>query len=242
MEFKTNAIMLRSIDYKDNDKLLTLFTPTRGKVVTGIRGVKKPKAKLAFCAQPFAFCEYVLAEKNGRYTVTSAYLYDGFYGLRTDIERYYSACAVLEICNALLMEEESAEGTFIACVEALKALSMTSDDSAEILLTFALRALFEAGYPVNLDGCGLCGADVSQTPYFDFELGTFTCSNCTQGERASRSTYEVLRKCDGLEYDEDKSLDGKKRALRLIKVYLSAKTEEDYPCFGEFLRLYDQAL
>jgi DNA repair protein RecO (recombination protein O) len=239
MEFKTNAIMLRAVDYKENDKILTLFTPTRGKVVTGIRGVKKPKAKLAFCAQPFSFCEYVLAEKNGRYTVTSAYLYDGFYGLRTDITRYYAACATLEICNALLMEEESAESTFIACVETLKSLSMTEDDSAEILLTFALRALFEAGYPINLDGCGICGESIKDTLYFDFELGTFTCSNCMQGERASRSTYEVLRKCDGLEYDEDKSLDGKKRALRLVKVYLSAKTEEDYPCFGEFIRLYE---
>ena len=239
MEFKTNAIMLRALDYKENDKLLTLFTPTRGKVVAGIRGVKKPKAKLAFCAQPFAFCEYVLAEKNGRYTVTSAYLYDGFYGLRTDITRYYCACAVLEICNALLMEEETAEGTFIACVEALKSLSMTDEDSAEILLTFSLRALFEAGYPVNLDGCGICGEELGETPYFDFELGTFTCSNCMQGERASCSTYQVLRKCEGLEYDERKDVDGRKRALRLTKVYLSQKTEEDYPCFGEFLRLYE---
>ena len=83
----------------------------------------------------------MLAEKNGRYTVTSAYLYDGFYGLRTDIVRYYAACAVLEICDALLMEEESAEGMFIACVETLKLLSMTDDDCAEILLTFSLRAL-----------------------------------------------------------------------------------------------------
>ena len=60
-----------------------------------------------------------------------------------------------------------------------------------------------------------------------------------QGVRASRSTYEVLRKCEGLEYDETNLEDGRKRALRLVKVYLSQKTEEDYPCFGEFLRLYE---
>ena len=181
----------------------------------------------------------MLAEKGGRFTVTAAYLYDGFYGLRTDITRYYAACVVLEICDALLMEEQTAESTFIACVEALKALSMTEEDAAECLLTFALRALAESGYPVDLDGCGICGNNLGDAPYFDFELGAFTCSDCMQGVRASRSTYEALRKCEGLECDESKSADGRKRALRLVRVYLSEKTEEEYPCFGEFIRLYE---
>lgn len=239
MEFKTDAIVIKSVDYKENDKLLTLFTPSRGKVVTGIRGVRKPKSKLNFAAQPFCFAEYVLAEKNGRYTVTSAYLYDGFFALRTDIVRYYAACATMEICNALLMEEERQDGTFIACVECLKSLSLTDQEPAECLLTFALQALRESGYPVDLDGCGICGAEIFETPYFDFEFGFFTCKSCAQGERASRSTYELLKKCEGLEYAEDKTEGGHKRALRLIKAYLMQKTEEEYPCFGEFLRLYE---
>lgn len=239
MEFKTDAIVLRAIDYKESDKLLTLFTPSRGKVTAGIRGVRKPKAKLNFAAQPFCFAEYVLAEKAGRYTVTSVYLYDGFYPLRTDIVRYYAACAALEICDALLMEEEECEGTFIAAVECLKTLALTENDPAECLLTFALHALREGGYPVDLDGCGICGADVGETPYFEFEFGFFTCKSCAQGERASRSTYQLLRKCEGLEYAEDETAGGAKRALRLVKAYLSQKTEEEYPCFGEFLRLYE---
>lgn len=239
MEYKTDAIVIRSIDYKENDKLLTLFTPSRGKLTAGIRGVRKPKAKLNFAAQPFCFAEYVLAERAGRYTVTSAYLYDGFFPLRTDIVRYYAGCATLEICNALLMEEEGNEGTFIATVECLKALSLSEEDPAECLLTFVLHALREGGYPVDLDGCGVCGEDVGETPCFEFEFGFFTCKECGQGERASRSTYEVLRKCAGLTYAEEKTDGGRKRALRLIKAYLSQKTEEEYPCFGEFIRLYE---
>lgn len=90
MDFKTDALVIRASEYKDNDKLLTLFSPERGKLTAGIKGVKKPNAKLSFAAQPFAFSEYVLAEKNGRYTVMNAYLYDGFYPLRTDILRYYA--------------------------------------------------------------------------------------------------------------------------------------------------------
>ncbi len=239
MEFKTDALVLRATDYRENDRLLTLFTPSRGKLTAGIRGVRKPKAKLAFAAQPFCFAEYVLAERGGRYTVTAAYLYDGFFPLRTDIVRYYAACSVLETSDALLVEDGGCEPMFVAAVEALKNLSLTDEDPVEILLSFALSALHESGYMLDLDGCGICGGDVGDKPYFDFSAGCFTCGNCASGVRASRSTYELLRKCAGLTYAEEGIAGGGKRALRLIRRYLAEKTEEEYPCFGEFIRLYE---
>lgn len=239
MELKTDALVLRATDYRENDRLLTLFTPSRGKLTAGIRGVRKPKAKLSFAAQPFCFAEYVLAEKGGRYTVTSAYLYDGFFPLRADIVRYYAACAVLEASDALLVEDGGCEPMFVAAVEALKNLSLTEGDAAEILLSFSLAALRESGYMIDLDGCGVCGGDPGERPYFDFAAGCFTCASCASGTRASRATYELLRKCAGLDYDEEGIADGRKRALRLIRTYLAEKTEEEYPCFGEFIRLYE---
>ena len=93
MEIKTEGIVLQSMDYKDNDKLLTLFSPTLGKILVGARGVKKPKAKLSFAVQPFCFAEYILAEKGGRYTLTGAYQYESFFSLRLDIVRFYAAIA-----------------------------------------------------------------------------------------------------------------------------------------------------
>ena len=239
MDFKTDALVLRAADYKENDKLLTLFTPSRGKLTAGIRGVRKPKAKLSFAAQPFCFAEYVLAEKGGRYTVISAYLYDGFFPLRSDIVRYYAACAVLEIADSLLMEDGESQALFIAAVEALKNFSLTDGDAGEILLSFAITALHESGYMLDLDGCGVCGGEVKGSVFFDFAAGYFTCASCALGVRASEATYEVLRKCAGLTYDEEKIQGGQKRALRLIRTYLAEKTEEEYPCFGEFIRLYE---
>lgn len=239
MELKTDALVLRTADYKENDKLLTLFTPSRGKLTAGIRGVRKPKAKLSFAAQPFCFAEYILAEKGGRYTVTNAYLYDGFYPLRTDIVRYYAACTLAEVCDALLVEDGESEPMFIAAVEGLKNLSLTDGDAAEVLLGFCLTALYESGYMLDLDGCGICGGEVKGEAYFDFPAGYFTCPSCASGVRASESTYHTLRKCAGLMYAEEKTRGGRKRALRLMKTYLVEKTEEEYPCFGEFIRLYE---
>ena len=238
MEYKTEAIVLKALDYKESDRLLTLFTPDKGKITAGIKGVRKQKSKLNFAAQPFAFCEYVFAERGGRYTVTGAYLHDGFFGLRTDITKYYAACAVTEILDKILVEEGESKALFIAAAETLSALSNGEGDVAEPFLSFCTTALFEAGYMLDLDGCGVCGGEIGETAYFDFETGSFCCAACGKGVRASRSTYHALREAAGLSFDENKTLGGKKRALRLIKAYLSDKTEGDYPCFSELIRLY----
>jgi len=241
MEVKTDAIVLKSIDYKDNDKLLTLFSPTLGRITAGIRGVKKPKAKLAFSAQPFCFSEYVLAEKAGRYTVVSAYMHESFYALRTDVERFYAACAASEACDRILVENEAWEGTFVALIECLKTLAFTDVDPAEALVGFFLSALYECGYPIDLGYLEECDGEIGERLYFDFADGRFSSKErCVQGERASICTYHVLRKCAGLDFDETALSGGRKRALRLLKAYLTQKTETNFENLGEFIRLYEE--
>ena len=241
MEIKTEAIVLQAIDYKDNDKLLTLFSPSLGRITAGIRGVKKPKAKLAFSAQPFCFAEYILAEKGGRYTVTNAYLHESFFSLRCDIVRFYAACAMAETCLTILYENEDYEGLFVALIEGLKSLALTDDDPAEAVAAFAIVALRESGYPLDLGFLEECEGDIGDKLWFDFADGKFTTfDRCTQGERASVSTYHTLRKCAGLAYREDALSGGRKRALRLIRAYLSEKTESKLDNLGELIRLYEE--
>ena len=241
MEIKTEAIVLQAMDYKDNDKLLTLFSPTLGKLTAGIRGVKKPKAKLSFAAQPFCFAEYILAEKGGRYTVTNAYLHESFFEIRSDITRFYAACAAAEICRELSTENENHEALFIGFIECLKSLCLAGEDEAEALIAFALVALHESGYPIDLGYLEECNGDIGERLWFDFSDGRFTTfEHCVLGERASVSTYFTLRKCAGLTYEESKIAGGNKRALRLIKAFLTEKTEARFDGVGDFIRLYGE--
>ncbi len=241
MEVKTEAIVLQTADYQENDKILTLFSPSLGRITVGAKGVKKPKAKLSFAAQPFCFAEYILAEKGGRYTMTGAYLHESFFSLRYDIVRFYAACALAEICLTVLYERESHEGLFIALIEGLKEISLAEEDVAEAVVAFLLTALRESGYPLDLSWAEECDGDIGETLWFDFADGKFsTFDRCERGERASLSTYHVLRKCAGLSYEESATPGGKKRALRLLKAFLVDKTEEKYENFSELIRLYEE--
>ena len=241
MEVKTECIVIQSNDYKDNDKILTLFSPTLGKITAGIKGVKKPKAKLAFAAQPFCFAEYVLAEKGGRYTVTSAYLHESFFELRSDVFRFFAGCSAMETVRELSMENEAYAELFVALIECLKTLCLTSENAEETLISFLLIALRESGYPIDLGYMEECDGDIGERLFFDFSDGRFApFERCVQGERASVSTYHTLRKCAGLTYDSSLTAGGRKKALRLLKVFMQNKTEGKFDTLGEFIRLSDE--
>ena len=238
MEKKINALMLRAVDYGENDKILTLLSAEEGRITAGIKGVKKAGAKLKFAAQPFCFAEYILAVSGGRYTVVQASECESFYELRTDINKYYAACAVCEGAIALTYEGDGGENIFSDCIRALS--DMCRGDEGLALITFLVKALRGSGYGVRLDGCVKCGAELTNAERlrFDMDTGAFTCWDCGAGTGASGVTFNVLRMADGLSYDESGITDdGKKRALRLLKEYLAYKVDARLNSLSEYIRL-----
>ena len=233
MECKTDALLLRSADYGENDRIVTLLTAERGKISATMKGVKKAGAKLNFASQPFCFAEYVLAEKGGRYTVTGASLHDGFFALREDISALYGASCVLQACDLLLYEGMTGGELLVLAVRALGELA--SGQGANALLKFLLGALGLAGYPIEAGSCPVCGSIPAGRMRFDMDRGLFTCFDHSDGVPASETTYLTVRAALGGEDRGD--ADGDLRALRLVGAYFHAKTDAEIRSLGEYLRL-----
>lgn len=232
---KVNALMLRAVDYLENDKILTLLTAENGIITAGIKGVKKAGAKLKFAAQPFCFAEYILAERGGRYTVIQAAECESFYELRLSVEKYYAACAVCETALALFYEGEADAELFGDCVKTLS--SMCGNDEALTLISFLLTILRRAGYGINTGSCAECGANLTGCDKLRFlmDAGCFTCWDCSGGVGVSGVTYSVLSAADG-HGGADITPDGKKRALKLINEYLAYKTDAKCLSLTEFIK------
>lgn len=235
---KVNALMLRAVDYREYDKILTLLTAEYGKISVAIRGVKKAGAKLKFAAQPFCFAEYILAKRGDKYTVTQVSEAESFYELRTDINKFYCACAVCEAACALTYEGDDCSALFYLSIDALT--RMCGGDESLALIKFMLSALGESGYTVGLEHCTECGSPLvsADKMRFDMNAGAFTCWDCGDGIGASGVTYNVLRMAAGKPYDERYiTADGKKRALRLLKEYFTYKTDAKLLSLSEYIRL-----
>ena len=224
MEIKVDALVLRTADYGESDRMLTLFTLQNGKLSAAAKGVRKAKARLNFAAQPFCFGEYVLAQKGERYTVISAFATDAFYGLRMDVGKLYAAASLAGLCDAVLPEGLVNEELFLLAVTALG--EMCEKEETEALISFFLRLLTLSGYMIDLSAC----AD------FDFSGGCFTCEDCARGSRVRESTFQLLRKCAGMEYDPAYILpEAGKRALRLLYLYFTRKTETQVKALSQYI-------
>lgn len=241
---KVNAVVLRTVDYLENDKILTLLTAERGRITAGIKGVKKAGAKLKFAAQPFCFAEYILAERGGRYTVTQASECESFYSIRTDVNKYYAACAVCETAIALTAEGDPDEEFFSLAVRAL--VDMSTGDEAFALVTFLLNALKLSGYGITLtEFCANCGASLKDAEKlrFNMERGTFSCFDCGNGAGVSGVTFATLLAAENGQKSvedgqkSDSGLSGKIRALKLLREYMTYKTDAKCLSLNEYISL-----
>ena len=236
MEIKVDALVLRTADYGESDRMLTLFTLQRGKMSAACKGVRKAGAKLRFAAQPFCFAEYVLAVRGERATVISAANTDGFYGLRDSVEKLYAAASLAGICDAVLFDGIVNGELFLYAVDALRA--MCDGNEAEALITFALRALDLAGYRPDFTVCAECGAPIEGRAYYDVAGGGFYCAECARGAGVGEGTVQLLRKCAGMPFDASAiAPDSPKRALKLLYACFRARAEADVRALADYIAL-----
>lgn len=182
-EEKLNAIVLKAVDYAEADKLLWLYSPERGKFSCIIKGVKKAAAKLKYAAMPFCFGEFLLAEKGGRSIVIGCTMYESFFGLRQDLQRFNCACAALETVQNLEAEcagqNQGQAQVFLLLLHTLQALISDENVPPElILIKFLLEYISLSGYLMSLERCNACLSEAKSVMFLDVAAGTIVCAAC----------------------------------------------------------------
>ena len=117
---KVQGIVLKLTDYKEADKLASIFTLEQGKILAKFTGVKKEKAKLKALAQPFVFAEFNLTNKGNLKQVINATLIDNFYPILTDYNKTICAYIVLDIINSILPQNKAENEIFVLTLNTLK--------------------------------------------------------------------------------------------------------------------------
>lgn len=197
MEEKISAIALKSTDYRENDKLVWLYSAEYGKVCIIAKGVKKAGAKLRFAAEPFCFGEYFLAQKADRFVLAGCSEIESFYDIRSDLGKYYSGSVMLEAMS-LPEEKDANPAMFLLLLKSLQ--SLLSDQNPKIILIkFLLDYLGLSGYRAEMDSCNQCGSENFAKLYIDGALGAFVCPACRTPESrvlipAALSTLRMTQK------------------------------------------------
>ncbi len=199
-QITTNAIVLRRADYRDNDRMLTLFSPTLGRIDALCRGCRRQKSPLMAASELFCAGEYVLYASGEHVTVVSCQVTDTYYGLRADYERLSHGMYALELCAAAVQPDQENERLFLLLLRSLAHLCYGSVPPRRVTAVFLMGLVSLLGFRPQVARCARCSEAVlpSKAPEgapvasFDPETGGVICPACRSGEKCRLSESDVL--------------------------------------------------
>jgi DNA repair protein RecO (recombination protein O) len=179
--YKTEAVVLRSIRYGEADRVLHLYSATRGRVGAIAKGSRRPRSRFGGRLEPFFRLDLVLHEGRGELaTVTSASTVAAHPGLRSSGPALMAAARG---CDAVLRLLDSAEANSPAYNLLCRYLALLDGEGGAGLstaLAFRLKLALAAGFAPELVSCARCGESDGLVG-FSGAAGGVVCAACEQG-------------------------------------------------------------
>jgi DNA repair protein RecO (recombination protein O) len=170
----TDALLLRATDYRDADRIVTLFTRDAGKLSALARGARGSKRRFSGSLEPYSVIRVELEEGRGELlTLKRAELKLPFVHLLAELDRMEAAAGALALVREAHAPRVVDPELFVAAVQYLTVIDHEGDPQRSLLLAFALRALALMGIAPRLGQCGRSGEPVppDKSAYFDPALG-----------------------------------------------------------------------
>ncbi len=175
---KIKGIVTRAVQYKENDKIMTLLTAEYGKISVYCHGAKSNKSKFLTSCRLFCYSEFILTKKKDFYYIKEADYIEAFFDIVNSMDKLFLGQYFLEVINEISVEGERHDNLLRLLLNSLYALSKDIADPRVIKSAFELRCCVEMGVSPYLQGCRECGLVGEDLVYFDVLNGNTVCKNC----------------------------------------------------------------
>lgn len=195
MLYRVEGIVIRTVDYGETHKIITLITNNSGKIGVLVRGAKKVRSKHASLAQPFTYGEFTFVRNTGLGTLQHGEIIASNHHLRTDLDLSAHASYIAELTDRGIHDEEVTHYHFEQLKACFSALS-DGKDFEIITQMYELKVLQMIGYAPVVEECIHCGNHVG--PFkMSFYSGGIVCSRCSANDASlpliSDSALKLLR-------------------------------------------------
>ena len=171
--------------------MITLFSPTLGRVDALCRGCRRQKSPLMAASELFCAGEYVLYQTSERATVVSCQVTDTYYALRSDYEKLSHGMYMLELCSAAIQPAQENERLFMLLLRSLAHLCYGDMQPRRVTAVFLMGLSSLLGFRPQVGRCAKCSTPILQTRVgddviigsFSPEHGGVLCPGCSAGER-----------------------------------------------------------
>jgi len=209
---QTEALILRSIDFGESDRILHLLVPDIGRLPVIAKGARRSVRRFSGTPDLFSHIKIQVDVRrpNSLARLDQANLIDPFIGMRSGTARFALGCYLLELFDRLAPERgvrADMRRLFSFALEALKMVA-NRDPDPRLRTLIELRALDALGLRPEFSRCVRCGSVPEGRGPIGFHVadGGVVCDRCcAQLNGIMRVQPGTLRALDrGLRLDFDR--------------------------------------
>ena len=185
---EVRGLVIRAVDVKDSDRLITIFTEEMGAISAMARGARSLKSRKMSSTMQFCYGNFVLYGTADKLWVKEAELIESFFDIRNSIEGLALAGYIAEVLSYVTVSMAEKELLRLS-LNSLYAISSGKYRLDKVKAAFEIRAASILGFMPDVLGCHSCGNN-SGDFYFNIMGGELECSECRRAHDLSHAEPE----------------------------------------------------
>ena len=177
--YTTEAIVLSRFDLGEADRVLTLITPSIGKLKAIAKGIRRPTSRIGGSLEPFAELHVLLARGRTFEVVTQVSVGHAWLNLRDSLESAATAWYLAELADRSLEERHAAEPVYALLRRAYELLD-AGMAPGRVARWYEMHLADELGVRPEVDRCVECDRVLEADGRFRWVplLGGVLCDRC----------------------------------------------------------------
>ncbi len=176
---KTEALVLKSIPFKETSSIVRLYTKEKGKVSVIAKGARRLKSPFRGYLEPLSYVEVIYYYKPTReiQTLSKIEFIQTFFQNSTEITDTAYVMAVMECIDKFIHGHQKDEGIFLLTVNVMKFMDSNRDFIKEAFIYFLLKISAMLGYKIDFNTCSICKKPLKSALYEPYS-GKLICIKC----------------------------------------------------------------
>ncbi len=176
MILKTEAIVLKTYDYRETSRIAVFFTKDFGKVSGVMKGIRKDPRKFASSVDQCSVntIVYYQYRNSDLHLISQCDMHQFFQVIRADLRRSMAASYILELVHKIMPAEQRNQKIYQLMISFLKSLE-TAADVTQLVHMFQIKLLLFSGFRPHLDSCVKCKKKMTSDALFSSREGGLLC-------------------------------------------------------------------
>lgn len=176
---KTEAIVLKSFDYRETSRIVTFFTKDYGKITGIMKGIRKDPKKFGSSVDRYSVNDlvYYHYRNSDLHLVSHCDLKQYYFLIRENYEKNIAANYALELVDKIMQTEQVNQDVYSLMNRFLERLQKERDID-RLIYIYQIKMLQLSGFSPHLDSCVKCEKKIDGKVRFSMISGGLVCLEC----------------------------------------------------------------